>query len=42
MEMEINVDRVSHIIEHNELDKVICRALELRPAELAKFCDDCC
>ena len=37
MGMEINVDRVSHIIEHNELDKVICRALELRPAELAKY-----
>lgn len=35
--MEINVDRVSHIIEHNELDKVICRALELRPSELAKY-----
>lgn len=27
----------THIIEHNELDKVICRALELRPAELAKY-----
>ena len=37
MGMEINVDRVSHIIEHNEFDKVICRALELRPAELAKY-----
>ena len=35
--MEINVDRISHMIEHNELDKVICRALELRPAELAKY-----
>ena len=35
--MEINVDRVSHIIENNELDNVICRALELRPEELAKY-----
>lgn len=37
MGMQINADRVCHIIENNELDNVICRALELRPAELAKY-----
>lgn len=35
--MGINEDRVSYIIEHNELDNVICRALEFRPIELAKY-----
>ena len=35
--MGINEDRVSHIIEHNDTNNVICRALELRPVELAKY-----
>lgn len=35
--MGINENRVSNIIEHNVLDNVICRALEFRPTELAKY-----
>lgn len=35
--MSVNEDRVSYIVENNVLDNVICRALELRPTELAKY-----
>ncbi len=35
--MGVNEDRVSYIVENNVLDNVICRALELRPIELAKY-----
>ena len=35
--MGVNEDRVSYIVENNVLDNVICRALELRPTELAKY-----
>lgn len=35
--MGINKDRVSYIINNNILDNVICRALELRTTELAKY-----
>lgn len=35
--MGVNEDRVSYIVENNVLDNVICRALEFRPAELAKY-----
>lgn len=35
--MGVNEDKVANIIENNILDNVICRALELRPTELAKY-----
>ena len=35
--MGVNEDRVSYIVENNVLDNVICRALEFRPTELAKY-----
>ena len=35
--MGVNEDRVSYRVENNVLDNVICRALELRPTELAKY-----
>lgn len=35
--MGVNEDRVSYIVENNVLDNVICRALKLRPIELAKY-----
>ena len=35
--MGVNEDRVSYIVENNVLDNVICRSLELRPTELAKY-----
>ena len=35
--MGVNEKNVSYIIENNALDNVICRALELRPTELAKY-----
>ena len=35
--MGVNEDRVSYMVENNVLDNVICRALELRPTELAKY-----
>ena len=35
--MGINKNQVITIIKNNELDNVICRALELRSSELAKF-----
>ena len=37
MNMGVNEDRVSYIVENNVLDNVICRALEFRPTELAKY-----
>lgn len=35
--MGVNKDKVTYIIENNVLDNVICRALELRPTEIAKY-----
>lgn len=35
--MGINANKIIQIIENNEISNVICRALELRSAELAKF-----
>lgn len=35
--MSINADKIIQIIENNKSDNVICRVLELRSAELAKY-----
>lgn len=35
--MGVNTDKIIQIIENNEMDNVICRALELRSKELAKY-----
>lgn len=35
--MSVNEDRVVYIVKNNILDNVICRALEFRPTELAKY-----
>ena len=35
--MGMNTDKIVRIIENNKSDNVICRALELRSAELAKY-----
>ncbi len=35
--MGVNLNNIIRVIKNNEIDNVICRALELRPVELAKF-----
>ncbi len=35
--MGMNTEKIIQIVENNEFDNVICRALELRPAEIAKY-----
>ena len=35
--MGVNADKIIQVIESNEIDNVICRALELRSTELAKY-----
>lgn len=35
--MGVNEEKITYIFENNVLDNVICRALELRPTELAKY-----
>lgn len=37
MNMGMNVDKIIQIVENNIFDNVICRALELRSTELAKY-----